>query len=264
MFSVRDVSIRLILLSHLNSFVDAFDTDDLKGCILPELLVGVKDTDDGLVSTTLRALADLVPILGAAAVIGGKRGRLFTDGRPKKLDRHPKKNDNSRRTDDSTGTIVSPALRLPERPSPDGGEDKSEDNLIFTEEENNWSDWETQEVKNQEEEGIFKEIPVPVKSSQVEKIALPKKFIISDITELDIKHSKPSRVKDNEEIDFFAEMEPVIQKTQVLHVDAAKEFANTNKFDMKMVNAETEDCDNGWADDLNDWADADDRESNEC
>lgn len=46
-------------------------------------MVGIKDTNEQLVSATLRALADLIPVLGAAAVIGGKRAKLFTDGRPK-------------------------------------------------------------------------------------------------------------------------------------------------------------------------------------
>jgi uncharacterized membrane protein len=45
--------------------------------------VGIKDTNEQLVSVTLRALADLIPVLGATAVIGGKREKLFTDGRPK-------------------------------------------------------------------------------------------------------------------------------------------------------------------------------------
>lgn len=48
-----------------------------------QLLVGIKDTNEQLVSVTLRALADLIPVLGAAVVIGGKRAKLFTDGRPK-------------------------------------------------------------------------------------------------------------------------------------------------------------------------------------
>lgn len=45
--------------------------------------MGIKDTNEQLVSVTLRALADVIPVLGAAAVIGGKRGKLFSDGRPK-------------------------------------------------------------------------------------------------------------------------------------------------------------------------------------
>lgn len=45
--------------------------------------MGIKDTNDHIVSVTLHVLADLVPMLGAATVIGGNRGKLFTDGRPK-------------------------------------------------------------------------------------------------------------------------------------------------------------------------------------
>lgn len=45
--------------------------------------MGIKDTNEQLVSVTLHALADLIPLLGASAVIGGKRAKLFTDGRPK-------------------------------------------------------------------------------------------------------------------------------------------------------------------------------------
>jgi SCY1-like protein 3 len=60
---------------------------DCSECVLSflriQLLVGIKDTNEQLVSVTLRALADLIPVLGAAAVIGGKRAKLFTDGRPK-------------------------------------------------------------------------------------------------------------------------------------------------------------------------------------
>lgn len=54
----------------------------LDSCNYFQLLVGIKDTNDNIVASTLRALSLLVPILGAAIVIGGKRARLFTDGRP--------------------------------------------------------------------------------------------------------------------------------------------------------------------------------------
>ena len=59
--------------------------EELQEQILPNLLLGIKDTNDLLVAKTLRCLADLVPILGSAMVIGGNRGRLFADGRPQGL-----------------------------------------------------------------------------------------------------------------------------------------------------------------------------------
>lgn len=47
-----------------------------------QLLVGIKDTNEILVATTLHTLADLVPVLGASVVIGKGRAKLFADGRP--------------------------------------------------------------------------------------------------------------------------------------------------------------------------------------
>ena len=49
----------------------------LTGEILPLLLLGIRDTDNEVVSWTLRALADLVPILGASTVIGRHRVKVF-------------------------------------------------------------------------------------------------------------------------------------------------------------------------------------------
>lgn len=80
---MRDSQVRTVLLKHFCHYRHGFSVDQLQHHILPELLVGIKDNDDILVASTLRALADLVPVLGAATVIGGKRGKLFTDGRPK-------------------------------------------------------------------------------------------------------------------------------------------------------------------------------------
>ncbi|KRT83713.1 hypothetical protein AMK59_3820, partial [Oryctes borbonicus] len=70
-FCVRDAQIRQLLLDHFVHYMNCFTNEELQSQILPELLVGIKDTNDQLVAITLRALADLVPILGAATVIGG-------------------------------------------------------------------------------------------------------------------------------------------------------------------------------------------------
>uniref|UniRef100_A0A0C9PIX5 Scyl3 protein n=1 Tax=Fopius arisanus TaxID=64838 RepID=A0A0C9PIX5_9HYME len=185
MFCVRDTSVRLLLLSHLNSYIYAFQMDELKRQILPELLVGIKDHDDQLVSVTLRALADLVPILGAATVIGGKRGKLFTDGRPNHNQTRLEMRNNKREVKkvDEIVEVNSPeeipVMELPERPSPDGGEEAEETTVI--EEEGTWSDWDTHETCNTQgneriEENNRNEIIQPSKSiSKVDRPIYPKK-----------------------------------------------------------------------------------------
>ncbi|XP_008553479.1 protein-associating with the carboxyl-terminal domain of ezrin [Microplitis demolitor] len=293
MFCVRDTSIRLLLLSHLNSFIYAFQLDELKNQILPELLVGIKDHDDHLVSTTLRALADLVPILGAAAVIGGKRGKLFTDGRPNhnqiRREVSARNNQRTERANISNSNInnniinengidsLPTVLELPERPSPDGGEDRVESDLILAEEESTWSDWDAHEVV------ITKTINTDIPSGQADvdvvqphddksasagseiddggktpgikkdKFNYNKKNIISDIRELDIKHSKTMQQTASEEVDFFTDMEPIIEKQNVIHIEEVK--AEKSVFDVKVNGAQDNGDDDGWGEDLDDWGD---------
>ncbi|EDW12069.1 protein-associating with the carboxyl-terminal domain of ezrin [Drosophila mojavensis] len=82
MFRLRDAQIRLILLDYFMEYVRLLSDEQLKSEILPHLQLGMSDTNDVLVAKTLRCLADLVPILGAATVLGGDRRRCFSDGRP--------------------------------------------------------------------------------------------------------------------------------------------------------------------------------------
>lgn len=83
LFLVRDVPIRLVLLEYFAAYMDYFESkEDLTKQILPQLLLGIKDTNDQLVAATLRCLADLVPILGSSVVIGTNRSRIFADGKP--------------------------------------------------------------------------------------------------------------------------------------------------------------------------------------
>ena len=53
--------------------------------VLPLLLLGIRDLNDQLVADSLRALAEVVPILGASKVIGKNRRKIFSDGAPGKV-----------------------------------------------------------------------------------------------------------------------------------------------------------------------------------
>ncbi|KAK7071303.1 hypothetical protein SK128_014615 [Halocaridina rubra] len=83
LFSVHDATVRSILLSYLPNYVAMIPKDILSQNILPELLLGIRDSSDNLVMSTLHALAHLVPILGANTVIGENRQNLFTTAKPK-------------------------------------------------------------------------------------------------------------------------------------------------------------------------------------
>ncbi|KAH8251494.1 hypothetical protein KR038_006499 [Drosophila bunnanda] len=83
MFRLRDAQIRLILLDYFMDYVRLLSDEQLLSEILPNLQLGMNDTNDVLVAKTLRCMADLVPILGAHKVLGAdNRRRCFSDGRP--------------------------------------------------------------------------------------------------------------------------------------------------------------------------------------
>jgi len=94
-FGVRDMQIRMVLLRHFSVYYKAFSTTDLEFQILPLLLLGIRDTDDRVVAGTLKALADIVPILGASTVIGKHRSKVFSDCSPSKRPRRPAATDHS-------------------------------------------------------------------------------------------------------------------------------------------------------------------------
>lgn len=76
---------------------------------------------------------------------------------------------------------------------------------------------------------------------------------------MDVKHSPNNIViKDESEIDFFQDMEPVISKTQIVHINQnPSTSASTSKFEMKIEETEPE----GWGDDLEDWSELNDNNS---
>lgn len=218
---------------------------------LLQLLLGIKDTNDLLVATTLRCLAELVEILGSATVIGGNRLRIFADGRPQgppDLPNHwikarsitpvlssaefasngpiPDNVDISESIDVSQGNLMA------ERLSPDGGEDLKASEL----DEEIWTDWEdeledalarpendlipdtdTQPTNLEIDNSIIIDT-VSIQPIKVDNIHSYRKKSITEIDELDIKNQKVVKKKDDE-MDFFKDMEPVIVKSRSLSLE---------------------------------------------
>lgn len=272
-FYVRDAQIRLILLEYFKHYIRYVAADDLQEQLLPQLLVGIKDTNDVLVAATLRCLADLVPILGSAVVIGRNRGRIFADGRPTNglqtdviqptvnwtehrsitpvmntaaaaaagisncLTAGATTGDGSPLLDhvDISESYASPqnSMMMPERPSPDGGEDVTSSGVLEFEDDG-WSDWEAENNLV-----VDHEITMKINSNDIDAVTASLHTInndnieqnyasttttttagnfIKDIKEMDIKTKRKKSA--DVEFDFFKDMEPVIQKTNVLLIDA--------------------------------------------
>lgn len=221
-----------------------------------QLLVGIKDTNDQLVSATLKTLADLVPILGAATVIGGRRAKLFNDGRPTYSVKRRKSRDpfvSARINHEINQNNIQNDLRslsgtdtneLPERPRPDSEEETSTEEMEQSADDDleNWDDW---DVNQSSHSGNVQ--TVNFNNSNTSNIAVenisdktndndqeilnkieindlktenkkPKKPLPS-IQELDIKNQLNSN-KNGDEIDFFEGMEPDINTSNKFLIDA--------------------------------------------
>lgn len=235
LFEVHDAQTRLILLEYFAFYVKYMSEADMKDVMLPQLLLGIRDKNDVLVAATLRALAELVPILGAGVVIGRNRSHVFADGRPqvnrdtmsvpvewmeqrsitpvlssgtnKQLSLSTTQLDHVDISESFASTSNRSNLML-ERLSPDGGEDEKTASDVPDLENDAWSDWDGDQdaVQLHSDDAIVTDLF----SDALSNAAIPVKLLPPTSIPTTAKPAPPV------EIDFFADMEPVIQATSSL------------------------------------------------
>ncbi|XP_052790059.1 protein-associating with the carboxyl-terminal domain of ezrin-like isoform X2 [Mya arenaria] len=115
-FTVHDFHVHILMLTYLRKFIYLVDKDDLEFEILPQALLGLRDSSNEIAALSLHALADMIPILGREAVIGGKCKTFFKEGLPKDEGR-TKFSPNNRHSNVSG---VMPNMKLVEMTSPSG------------------------------------------------------------------------------------------------------------------------------------------------
>lgn len=237
-FRVLDVQIRLTLLEHFHLYVNTFSKEELIDEILPQLLLGIKDTNDLLVTKTLLCLADLIPILGASQVIGKNRKKLFADGRPQQTE-VLWNNDQPR----SITPMMNASMDILLSSSPVDNVDISDysakdpskvivNGILPKSSYHNDIDGDTTENEDENEWGWDQDTTVEVQSSlDIEPVMIiEEKSLVStspikeknmtrpkipdNIDELDIKNQKLTKLEEKQnEIDFFSDFDMNVAPT---------------------------------------------------
>lgn len=260
-FRVLDVQIRLTLLEHFHLYVNTFTKEELLDEILPQLLLGIKDTNDLLVTKTLLCLADLIPILGASQVIGKNRRKLFADGRPQQqtevwnsdqprsitpvinasmdilLSSSPVDN-----VDISECSMKNPSKIFENGSLPIDDETATDNGL-----DNEWG-WDQDAIENIDHPMVMEPIEIIretsiISTSPIKEKNMTRPKVIDNIEELDIKNRKLTKLEEKQnEIDFFSDfkMNPTFQQPTA----AVQEKAESSRLQMSMEIAEKD----GWDD----------------
>ncbi|XP_070253119.1 protein-associating with the carboxyl-terminal domain of ezrin isoform X2 [Myotis yumanensis] len=121
LFEVHEEHVRTVLLSHLEAYVEHFTPEQLRTVILPQVLLGLRDTSSSMVAITLHSLAVLVSLLGPEVVVGGQRTKVFKRTAPsftKTTDLSPE--DSPTHVACSQHRQPSPGLENPSRVFPKG------------------------------------------------------------------------------------------------------------------------------------------------
>lgn len=154
-----------------------------------------------------------------------------------------------------TDTLASPVSgALPERHEPDGGEDGAH-SLEKTDADEHWSDWEAEGEDEEDDHQEYQEQVAVLdrQSSFSEKKSertspakvIKKPLIVSDLSALEIQ------VKSREdEIDYFADMEPTITSAPAVFAPVPASVPLTTKSDGLDFNVQSledeKDGDDGW------------------
>lgn len=83
MMEIKIIHVRLALVRNFHRYVHMFDKTVLQDVVLPEILLGLHDSNNQLVKASLHALADSVPIVGGDLIVGAEREKIFGFGMPK-------------------------------------------------------------------------------------------------------------------------------------------------------------------------------------
>jgi len=254
MYCVRDLQIRLLLLQYLPNYAPLISKACLRQFILPQILLGIKDTNDELVSLTFKSLSHLINIFGASFVLGA-RVKLFSSGIPKLNELS-----NELFVESIANTTIAKSVTL-QRSSPDGRENITK--IETLNEFDDWGDW-GQDSGNTNDnktinDSLQTEQTIEVVKYKSDNTLNPLQNKTNgninkirndlDIKELDFK-------LDNNEIDvLFSDMEPVLKFCKHdLIPEEIKDLENISSTS-NLFAANEENIEVGWTDQSwdNDW-----------